>query len=59
MLGIVVYFHDCEHMMYTSPATSAEYGDLIYINLLTEFGVAVLQAVKTEANMPISIQACQ
>jgi hypothetical protein len=56
MLGIVVYFHNSEHMMYTSPVTSAEYGDLIYINLLTELRVAVLQPVKTEANMPISIQ---
>jgi hypothetical protein len=33
----------------------AEHGDVIYINLTTKLGVAVLQAVKTEANMLISI----
>jgi hypothetical protein len=55
MLGILVHFHDSEHMMYTSPAISAEYGDVIYINLIIELGVVVLQAVKTQANMTISI----
>jgi hypothetical protein len=41
--------------MYTSPAISAEYGDVIYITLVTELGVVVLQAVKTEANSSINL----
>jgi len=33
MLGILVHFHDSDRTMYTSPAISAEYGDVIYITL--------------------------
>jgi len=55
MLGILVHFHDSDCMMYTSPAISAECGDMIYITLVIELGVVVLQAVKTEANSPISL----
>lgn len=55
MLGILVHFHDSDRMMYTSPAISAEYGDVIYITLVIELGVVVLQAVKTEANSSINL----
>jgi len=55
MLGIHIHFHDSDHMMYTSPAISAEYGDVIYITLEIELGVVVLQAVKIEAISPISL----
>jgi hypothetical protein len=55
MLGILVHFHDSNHMMYISPAIPAKYGDVIYITSVIELGVAVLQAVKTEANSPISL----
>jgi hypothetical protein len=55
MLGILVLFCDFDHILYTSPVISAEYGDLIYITLVTEIDVVILEAVKTEANMPISI----
>jgi hypothetical protein len=41
--------------MSTSPAISAEYGEVIYITLVNELGIIVLQAVKTEANLPISL----
>lgn len=52
MLGILVHFHDSDHTMYTSPAISAEYGDLIYIALVIKLDVVV---VRTETNAPISI----
>jgi hypothetical protein len=55
MPGILVHFHDSDHMMYASPAISAEYGDVIYITSVIELGVVVLQAVKTEVNSPISL----
>jgi hypothetical protein len=42
-------------MMYTSPAIYAEYGNVIYINLVNEPGMVVLQAVNAEANSPISL----
>jgi len=55
MLGIHTHFHDSDHMMYTSPAISAEYGDVIYITLVIELGVVVLQAAIIEAISPISL----
>lgn len=55
MLGILVHFHDSDCMMYISPAISAEYGDVIYIILVIDLGVVVLQAVKTEANLLIRL----
>jgi hypothetical protein len=55
MLGTLVHFHDSDRMMYTRPAICTEYGNVIYINLVNELGMVILQAVNTEANSPISL----
>jgi hypothetical protein len=42
-------------MLQESHVTTAEYEVVIYITLIIQLGVKVLEAVKTEANIPISI----